>query len=354
MRSYGYQEEHAFRKIQKDLKNGSLSSVLLLCGKEEFLVQWAKERIIEQYIEPASKVLDLTVIDEDELQGVSLLDAITENCETLPLLSRKKVVIVKDTKYLRQSEKQEGKNSAFSKFCDYLNNIPETTMLIFTAGAVDKKFKLPKTIAKIGTLYDFDQLDRSDLIAFASKRFKTGNISVSREAMNYLIDKTGYYNKESDYNLYGFNNDITKMIALSNGNSLTNEVIDETVVKDIETFIFNLMNSVSEGRKDKAFVMLNNIIGDRGDASGVIGLIVNQFELMYAIRELIDDKVPNRMIVEKTGINEVRLKILMPYIMAFQTSKLKEILMLAYDIDRSIKTGLLSSSMALEMFVSRM
>ena len=354
MRSYGYQEEHAFRTIQKDLKNGSLSSVLLLCGKERFLSEWAKNMIVEKYIQPASKLLDLTLIDEDELQGVSLTDSIIENCETLPLLSEKKIVVVKDTKLLSHSEKQEGKNSSFSKFCSYLENLPSSTMLIFISDTVDKKFKLPKTIAKYGKVYDFNQLDRKDLIAFVNKRFKSGGIPVSASTMNYLIEKTGYYNKESDYNLYGFNNDIVKMIALSQGKELTKETIDDTVVSDIETFIFSLMNSISEGDKNRAFLLLNNIIGERSDTSGVIGMIISQFETMYSIRELIDDRVPDRVIIDKTGVNEIRFKILKPYIMAFETFKLKEILLMAYDIERSIKTGLLSPSMAMELFVSRM
>ena len=46
-----YREEHAFRKIQKDMRSGSLPRILLLCGREQFLVEWARNRIVDLNIE---------------------------------------------------------------------------------------------------------------------------------------------------------------------------------------------------------------------------------------------------------------------------------------------------------------
>ncbi len=346
-------EEHAYKIIQKDLKGDNLPSVILLFGKEQFLVEWARKQIVGKYVNSASSVLDLTIIDEEDTI-TNIVETIIESCETLPLLSTKKVVIVNNTQLLKSSEKQDSKSSELNRLCDYLTNIPDSTCLIFVSDSVDKKRKLPKAIQKNGKLYDFNQLDRKELISFAEKRFKGAGIKVPSRTMDYLIDTTGYFNKESDYDLYTFSNDITKMIALAEDGLLRDSDIKDTVESDVETFIFTLMNSISEGRKDKAFSMLHNIVSDRNDVSGIVAMIVGQFEIMYSIKELLNDGAPDRIIVEKLNIKEARLRILKPFISKYSLPELKRALISAYEIDRNIKTGLLTPLLALEVFVSKL
>ena len=363
-----YREEHAFRKIQKDMKSGSLPRILLLCGREQFLVEWARNRIVDLNIEKASRVLDLTIIDEQDpsswinnIQNSSqsgnkmhTVDIVIENCETLPLFSPKKIVIWKEPKLLSSGDKQDGKNSDVSRLCDYMDKIPETTILIITAQSIDNKKKIAKSITKNGAIYNFDQLERSDLINFADKRFRAGNVPVPGRVMNYLIEKTGYYNKESDYNLFIFSNDIQKMIAMADGGELTEEIVKDTVESDLETFVFSLMNSISEGRKDRAFTLLHNIVSDSSDVLRLVALIVGQFEVMYSVKELYENRVPDRIIAEKTGVSEARIRALRPFVTKNSLAKLKANLEYAYEIDRNIKTGLLPYSLALEMFVAKL
>lgn len=347
--AYGYynqQEEHHYKVLQRDLKAKDFPKVCLLCGKEQFLVDWGRKEIINKFIEPASKVLDLTLIDEDDLSNISTANAIMESCETMPLLSPKKVVVVRDSKILSSGENKE--------LVEYIGNIPDFTVLVFLATDIDGKRSIIKAIKKAGKVYDFKQLDRKNLISFIDKRFKAGGVSLTGKTMDYLLNETGYFNKESDYNLYTLSNDITKMIALAEGGTLTEEIIKETVEGDIDTFIFNLMNSLSEGRKDKAIKLLHNIIGDKSDVSYLTAMIVSQFEIMYAIKELMEDRVPDRLICDKVDIKEGRLKVLRPYVSKLSKENLRKNLMLAYEIDGNIKTGLLSSQLAMEMFVSRL
>lgn len=350
------QQEHAFRVIQRDLK-GELPPVILLCGKEQFLVDWALKQIISANIEDASRVLDLTVIDQDSEQASgkgNLFTRIIESCETLPLLSKKKIVVVKDEKILDSADRSQSKNSELNQFCDYLETIPTSTILVFASTSVDRKRKIPKAIIKNGKIYDFEQLDRRELISFADKRFRAAGISVPSRTMEFLIDETGYYNKESDYDLFTFSNDITKMIALTEDGVLSERTVKDTVESDIETFIFSLMNSISGGRKDKALELLHNIASDKSDVSLLVSMIVSQFEVMYSIKELMEERVPDRIIVEKLGIKDARLRALKSFVSGYDARKLKKGLEYAYEIDRNIKTGLLKPMLALEMFISNL
>ena len=352
-------KEHDFRRIQRFLRgnSGSFPRVILLCGTEGFLIDWAKKEILSKFVSPASKALDYISIDEAELKDMSLVEAIEESCNTYPLLSERKVVVVNNPKMLSQGKynkktksKAEGVSPDTKRTIEIMETMPESTILIFISQDVDKRKKIVREIAGKGEIFDFQQLERNDLTGFAQKRFQANGVTITRDLMNYLIEKTGYYNKESDYNLFTFSNDLVKICALSE-ESVTKEAIDNTVESDAETFIFDLLDCMSRGKKDRALLLLNNIVGETDDISYYTAMIVGQFEIMYSAKELKDNGVPDRIVIQNIGVNEYRYQKLLPYINKFSKDKLAQILMNAYNIERNVKKGILRSKMALEYFV---
>ena len=89
-------EEHAYKRIDKEIKNNSVKNLLLLFGREEYLIHWAVETLIRKYINDACKDLDFSKLDGT----VVTLDQIKSNCETLPFLSEKRIVLINDFKLI--------------------------------------------------------------------------------------------------------------------------------------------------------------------------------------------------------------------------------------------------------------
>ena len=206
--------------------------------------------------------------------------------------------------------------------------------------------------------YDVEGVDlipREDLTAFVLKRFKASGLEVSGNVMRMIIEETGYFNRESDYNLYSLNNDITKMIALASSDdkkTVTEEVARESIEGDIESSAIDFMNYLSAGEKNKAFKLLNNILDLDSDAFGLIGFMVSQFELILGIRELMDARVSPSIIQSKLNIPKWRYDKLRPYASRMEAEKLRSILKKIYEIDRNIKTGELTSRLAIEMIIA--
>ena len=82
----------SFRTFNKDLKDGTVKSVCLLYGKEQFLVEWAKNALIKKYASDVSIQFDVVSLDGTEVS----VDKIIESSETLPVFSEKKLVTVED------------------------------------------------------------------------------------------------------------------------------------------------------------------------------------------------------------------------------------------------------------------
>ena len=138
-----------------------------------------------------------------------------------------------------------------------------------------------------------------------------------------LIEATGYFNKESDYRLFNFENDIQKVIAHSDGSKVTEQDIERTVSGDLDTFVFDMLDGISSNQKDKAFQILYNMLHSGSDPFSIIGAIVSQFELMLSVRQLREDGLDLSAMHKKLGSSEYRIKKLIPYANKYSVEKLE-------------------------------
>ena len=67
--------EHAFIKIERDLKAGDVPRLILLCGREDYLTDHYAHVLIDRFVEPASRQLDLVTLSGTEVTS----QAIEEN-----------------------------------------------------------------------------------------------------------------------------------------------------------------------------------------------------------------------------------------------------------------------------------
>ncbi len=345
-------DKHAFRRITEDLKAGDIPGVLLLCGFEQYLVRWAANLLVSRCTEEASRSLDYLELQADEMIRDTIVTSIIEGCETFPLLSERKVVVVRGLKALTNEDPKVLLLEDRERLIDYLGHVPEHALLIFTAGEIETGKSIAKAIGKNGRIYEFDRLPQPDLLSFARKRIRGAGLSISDRTLRDLVDETGYFNRESSYDLYAFDNDLGKLAAYCEGEIRPSD-ISEVVLGDENTFVFDLLDGISGGRRDKAYALLYNILTDENDSMGLIALIVSQFELMLSVKQMREDGISIPDMATRLGIkSDYRIRKMMPHAQKFSVEKLKEILSSAYQLERQIKTGLLRPRLALELFIA--
>ena len=62
------EKEHAFVTIGRDIKEGSIPRLVLLCGKEEYLVRWYADVIIKKYVSESCMPIDLVTLEGEYLE----------------------------------------------------------------------------------------------------------------------------------------------------------------------------------------------------------------------------------------------------------------------------------------------
>lgn len=341
-------EEHAYKRIDRDIKGNSVKNLLLLYGREEYLIQWAVHNLVKKFINEACSDMDFSRLDGTTVT----FEQIRNDCETLPFLSQRRVVLVSGFKLI-EGGKTKGMDEEGEKLlADYMRSIPENCMLIFTAESTDKRKKIYKSIAQSGGVYEFGELDEKSLKSYIEKRFKEAGKTARPSVIAELIAASGYYDKETDYTLYNLENDIKKAVAYNESAEIGMEAVENTVSGNMDTNVFAMIDALGRDRKEEAYQLLHNLLVSGEQVYKLLGLLCSHFEIILSVKEMKEEGKSFAEMKEILGIHEFRIKKAASFAEKYSLGNLRKILQKTYDIDKSIKTGLLESSLALELFIA--
>lgn len=343
-------EEHAFQTFHKELAGGTFPPVMLMYGEEEYLIEWACRSLAEKFTDEAMRNMDFVKLCGEECT----VDGIIEACDTFSVFSERRIVWARDFGPLvKKTVGGFGENEK-QKLSAYMENPNDRAILIFSCVKPDDGGSLAKLLKKQCKCYNFASLDRPQLTAFAEKRFKAAGTGISKADLRYFIDETGYFNRESEYRIYNLENDIKKVTAYSEGGVVTREDVDQTLHGDMDRFAFNFLDAISSGNKGEAFRLLHNMLGGGSEVFSLLGLLINQFELMYEVKELEADGMTLEAIAKRLKVNGYRVRKAAAAADKLAYKKLRETLSSLYEVDRNIKTGTMDGTLSLEMLIGRM
>jgi len=331
------EKEHPYKLINKLVQSGDIPSVIFLYGSERFMIEWAWRKLKDSVIYPATESLDLTVLSE---QGTSEGDVIAA-CETLPFMSERKVVVIKDIDF-----------GAAEKLTDYIKDIPKTTLLILINEKADKRRLFFKEIEKRGLAYDFTPLDEATLASWARKRCD----KIAKADLLQFASESGYFDKEREYNLYNLENDLLKAKALySDKAQISLEELEWISSAKEDDNAFKLLDAAFSNKKGEALRLLHNSISNEQASKqmGVIlrfhGLMCSQLEIMLEARQR---KEAGRSLSEMK-INQYRLNKAIDASSRLSTARLKAALAGCYRIESDIKSGRMDARLAMELFIAK-
>ena len=366
--AYQRPQEHAFVKIEKDIKAWSIPGVVLLCGKEAYLTDHYRERLIDEFVEPAAAAMDLTEIDREKVDPVDLV----QMAETISLLSPRKVILIRDFidergKYPKAFESGEIEPKAFFA-C--LSQIPPESLVILTAsvpittGDYKKKSdgrklkKLGDEVKKAGgNLYDFGPLDPGQLNSFVIGRMKRAGKECTTGALRRIVNETGYSSKDVNYDLYALENDLKKVIAhAGERKTITDEDLDDVLTINPENNVFHMLDAIISGRKDRALLLLNKQLEDGESEFGILSIAVRQLELMFIAAQLRQEGAgPGQItsyLVKEEKTQKFRAENVMKASSRMPLDGVKHMFLSALSVEEHVKTGLMDSRLALEYFIS--
>ena len=175
----------AYKDFVNDKKKGILKDVLLFYGAEDFLMNWAVESIVNDYVDEAVRDIDLIHLEGEQVTAADIM----AQARAYSMFSERRVIVVRNYQPLFRKAADVNADELLS----FVSRPLDSAAVIFV---VESRFSnditsYGKKLAKACGAYEFARLERADLKAFITKRVHNAGKMIARRELDHMIDVTG-------------------------------------------------------------------------------------------------------------------------------------------------------------------
>lgn len=329
--------------LKDDIKNNKFKNIYLFYGQEEFLKKYYLDSIEKAILEN-----DLMAMNKLVLEGKFEMSKIEEACETLPVFSEKKLVLVKNSGLFKSGKNGAKKQSSRDQLIEYLKNVPTYTVLVFYEEEIDRRLKTVDVVKKNGLIVEFAFQKPAELVRWVIKVLKSYNKEISVEDASYLIEVC-------EQGMTEILNEVNKLVMFVGERvKVTAQDIEKVCTKSVKSRIFDLTDAVAEKNLDKALKLFNDMLILREPIPKILFMITRQLRHVLEMKLLSLEGVSVKEACSKIGITPYAGKKVSAQAKRFSIDKLKEGIKEAFELDLAIKTGRISDRVAAELLINKL
>lgn len=345
------EETVSYKEFVGDIAKNKISGTVFIFGAENFLINWATKEIVNKFISENERTLNVKEFygEDSETKAPRILS----EASTYSMFGGNRVVIVHNYPALFKKV-DAATDFENKKILEFAGSGQDSTILVFTLDREHNKgtTSFKKNLIKAAKSYEMAKLDRRTVRGFISKRLKAAGKFMDSRDLERFIDMTGYFYRDSEYSLNEMSKDIEKLIRNTEGTTIAGDTFEDLMTGEEDKFIFNLVDSLMNGKNEKALNMFLNIIAsDKDAAMNTIGLLTKQFEMMYDSLELDETGMSLKSMAKELKVNEYRLTKAYKSARQFRKNRLQDILIKIYNLDRDIKRGDIAANIGLELLL---
>jgi DNA polymerase-3 subunit delta len=274
--------------LRRDLSAGNISPVYFLVGEEAFLKEEAAAAIRRSVLgaESEGTLWSLTVLEG----GVATLAEILDAARTLPMLSARRLVLVKSAESMRESEADVLK--------EYLKDPAPTTCLVFATGSGKPDFRKAafRALQERACVVEFPALKGASIAKWIRDRVRERAAEIDPEAVALLEVHRG-----SD--LFGMDQELSKVLDfLAPSRRITAEALGETLGTAVAGSIFEMAERVGAGEGIEAIRLLRGILAEGEEPVRLLFLIARQIRILVTGKSLVKQGRRGRDLAAALGI----------------------------------------------------
>jgi DNA polymerase-3 subunit delta len=301
--------------FSKRLSKSEISPVYIFTGDQTYLMDRAIEELKKRIL-GGSEDLNFSLFYGD----TALANDIIDSAKTYPMLSKIRVVVVKNAEKLPGSE-LKSLESYISSPC------PSTCLvLIFME---EKRL----SIENQGYVLSVDfALDSRNIIKTIKEEVEKLGYDITTDAAEALVSLIGE-------NLQNIHTELRKLTTFAGYRKKIESQDVEQLTKKIQfKDVFQLINAISEKDKKKALKVLLELESTNEDPLSILNRISWRFRLIWRAKELIDKRVPENTILKELGISSRAFYYIGREAKNFHFDDVRRINAVIHDGDRRLKT----------------
>ncbi len=319
-----------------ELKAGKVHNVYLFYGPEAYIRKSAIAALEKKVLMPGLESMNRTVMSAPSAQ------MIIENCETLPMMSDYRLIIVQDCALLTGGKaKDETQDSEM--LAAYLPHVPETTCLVFDLGTgIDKRKKLSKALLSMPGAVSFDALDDVQLAKWIGQQLRPLGKKMDRAACDALAFTSGR-------DLTMLHGELLKLAAyVGEREIITPEDIENIATHTAECTVFAMVDALVAGKTKDAFELLGVLLSSGEQRIGILAMITRHYRQMMHLKAMQADGQQQGQMARVLGVPPFAITRLARQVGKRPYDLLKKNVELCVQADYDIKRGAMREDAALD------
>lgn len=327
-----------YKKIYSD---DSHSGAYLFYDREKYLIENAIKYLTVKYVKDTA-AFNLIKLDGKTISPADILDA----CETYPVMSEKKVVIVKDVvDFISENDLKKD-------FFDFLDNLSDFVVLImWDRESIKKNTKLFKYFKKINRDIEFPKLRNADLINFIKGYLIRKNKKIKPADISYLINASNYNSRNEEITLLDLKSELDKIASLNSSEFVTKSDIDLSMTEGIDTNIFNFLDAMMKRDVNQAIFELDNLYKLNEPILKIFTMIIRQVRNFLSFLNLKEKGYSNPEIMKIIGIKSFEFKKIIGNVKNFEKSFLISFYEELIKADELFKTTSIDEKIIMETLI---
>lgn len=286
-------------QLVKDLRGKNYSNLYYFYGKDVMTIETFVKRLSEKLVSKEDRTYNFHKFNGKGLD----LSELSECCDALPMFSEKVCILLND---YNAEDFSAGDNEFL---LSVINNLPETTIMIFYNTAIDvcqgKKFptsknkKIIDAISKKGTVCEFNYKKPSELVKTITQSVEKKNLSINKKNAELLATLCLS-------NMMMINNEIEKLSSYVQKGEISEEHINLLVPKQLDSSSFSLAKAIVNFQGKQALSLLDELFIQRSEPIAVLSAISMSFIDFYRAKSAINSGISSSQVVDDFSYKSTR------------------------------------------------
>ncbi|HSP22990.1 MAG TPA: DNA polymerase III subunit delta [Planococcus sp. (in: firmicutes)] len=329
--------------VWKAIRSGQIDPVYVIVGTESYFIEKTLNLLKEKLIDGEPEIIHF---DLDEVP----VDHVIDEADTIPFFSDRKLIIARNTSFLRSAERGKDKIDHDLKMLEsWLEHPPASSVTIFVAPyeKLDERKKVTKLMKQHAVMIEAKPLQANDLEVWVEHEAKSYNKHIAKRSAQRLIEMAGT-------NLTLLSSEIEKMaLYLGSEEEITIELIERMTARTLEQDAFKMLQAYLDGNISEALSVYYDLIRQKEEPVALTALLASQIRFMVHVFYLQKKGYHAQAISKQLKAHPYRVKLLVEKRQQIPEQRLLEVLNDLADIDLQLKTQGGNRDRILEFFLMK-
>jgi DNA polymerase-3 subunit delta len=323
-----------FHQLVKSLEK-DISSLYFFWGEEGFLIEDAIARVTTLALGDGLRDFNYDAFHCENIEVGRVRDVI----ETLPMMTARRVVVLKDTHLL--------KDSAAEQLLPIIQSPVQSSTVIWTAVKIDKRKKLFKTLLENAVSVEMKRPDEIEVPGWIQYLAGLHGLHLGSGEAQLLFDMVGS-------SLQDLHSELAKVKSyLGDRSKVESQDLLQVVSRLRSDSVFDLTDAIGRNDRAKALICLANLL-DRGESEfAILSLVARHVRILKGVKDGMDQGLSGQRLSHRVGVPTYFLRDYVDQARVWPIHKIERTYQALVDTDRALKSAPISAHIWLENFVLR-